>query len=95
MRFAFLSKSLLIPLVTVFENELEIRKSLQDVSIIALEVKIMRATHFARPVGDQLAKSRLFVSCFGQCGRKTRVDTWLADEGLRGLHIQMESMIPW
>ena len=94
MRFAFLSKSLLIPLVTVFENELEIRKSLQDASIIALEVKIIRATHLARPEGDQLAKSRLFVSCFGQCGRKTRVDTWLDHKGLRGLHIKLESMIP-
>ena len=89
MRFAFLSMSLLMPLVTVFEKELEIRKSLQHASIIALEVKIIRATHFARPEGDQLAKSRLFVSCFGQCGRKTRVDTWLAHEGLRGLHIKI------
>ena len=94
MRFAFLSMSLLIPLVTVFENELEIRKSLQDASIIALEMKIIIATHFARPVGDQLAKSRLFVSCFGQCGRKTRVDTWLDHKGVQGLHIKMESMIP-
>ena len=81
--------SLLMPLVTVFENELEIRKSLQHASIIALEVKIIRATNFASPEGDQLAKSRLFVSCFGQCGRKTRVDTWLAHEGLRGLHIKI------
>ena len=94
MRFAFLSMSLLIPLVTVFEKELEMRKSLQDASKTAVKVKNIKATHFARPEGDQLAKSRLFVSCFGQCGRKTRVDTWLDHKGVQGLHIKMESMIP-